>query len=811
MQFPESWLREFCDPPLSTAELAERLTMGGLEVENLRPAAPPFHGVVVAEVLEVARHPNADKLRVCQVNAGGGERLEIVCGAPNVRAGIKVPLARVGAELPPAGEGEGAKSFRIEVGTIRGVESRGMLCSARELKLSEDHGGLLILDDAAPVGIDLRQYLRLDDTIFTLKLTPNLGHCLSVFGVAREVAALTGAPLKAPRIAPVPVGDDSALRVAVEAPDLCGRFSGRIVRGVDTKAKTPAWMAERLARCGQRTVAPLVDISNYVMFELGRPSHIFDLDTIDGGLTVRWARPGETLELLNGATVELDGKVGVIADDSHVESLAGIMGGARTAVSDATRNVYVEAAFWWPESVAGRSRRYKFSTDAGHRFERGVDPASTVEHIERITALIVEICGGSETRCGPVDDHVVRLPTLSPLTLRVARAAKVIGMPVTQADCESAMNRLGFAWTSSPGRIEVVPPSWRFDLVIEEDLIEEVIRLIGYERLDAAAPRGTLVAHLPSESRRPPARLRQALADLGWQETIGFSFVDERWERDFSAHGALVRVINPIAQNLSVMRSTLIGSLVDALKVNLARKATRLRLFELGKVYLRDATAVAGGASVAGVRQPLRVGGLAFGAATPLQWGEPERTVDFFDVKGDLEALFAPLRPAFVPASHPALHPGRSAAIEVEGRRVGFVGELHPRWRQAYELPGNAVVFELEAEALMGRAVPTFVPLPKQQPALRDLAVVAKKSVTHQALMAAVEAGAAGVVRASTLFDIYEPKTPVPGIADDERSLALRLELRDDAQTLTDERIESVVAGVLASLASRLGVRLRAQ
>ncbi len=811
MQFPESWLREFCDPPLSTAELAERLTMGGLEVENLRPAAPPFHGVVVAEVLEVAKHPNADKLRVCQVNAGGGERLEIVCGAPNVRAGIKVPLARVGAELPPVGEGEGAKPFRIEIGTIRGVESRGMLCSARELKLSEDHGGLLILDDAAPVGADLRGYLRLDDTIFTLKLTPNLGHCLSVFGVAREVAALTGAPLKAPRIAPVPVGDGSVLRVAVEAPDLCGRFSGRIVRGVDTKAKTPAWMAERLARCGQRTVAPLVDISNYVMFELGRPSHIFDLDTIDGGLTVRWAHPGETLELLNGTTVELDEKVGVIADDSRVESLAGIMGGARTAVSDATKSVYVEAAFWWPESVAGRSRRYKFSTDAGHRFERGVDPASTVEHIERITALIVEICGGSETRCGPIDDHVVKLPTLSPLTLRVARAAKVIGMPVTQADCEAVMNRLGFAWTSAPGRVEVVPPSWRFDLVIEEDLIEEVIRLVGYETLDAAPPRGTLVANVSSESRRPVARLRHLLADLGWQETIGFSFVDERWERDFSAHGEHVRVVNPIAQNLSVMRSTLIGSLVEALKVNLARKATRLRLFELGKVYLRDATAVAGGAAVAGVRQPLRVGGLAFGASTPLQWGEAERAVDFFDVKGDLEALFAPLRPAFVPAPHPALHPGRSAAIEIEGRRVGFVGELHPRWRQAYELPGNAVVFELEAEALTRRTVPAFVPLPKQQPALRDLAVVAKKSVSHEALMAAVEAGAVGVVRASTLFDIYEPKTPVPGIADDERSLALRLELRDDAQTLTDERIENVVAGVLTSLESRLGVRLRAQ
>ncbi|MGZ5806767.1 MAG: phenylalanine--tRNA ligase subunit beta [Croceibacterium sp.] len=811
MQFPESWLREFCDPPLTTTELAERLTMAGLEVENLRPAAPPFHGVVVAEVLSVAPHPNADRLRVCQVDAGQGETLEIVCGAPNVRAGIKVPLARVGAELPPASEGEGARPFRIEIGKIRGVESRGMLCSARELKLSDDHAGLLILDPAAPVGVDLRRHLHLDDTIFTLKLTPNLGHCLSVYGVAREVAALTGAPLKAPVIARNPVTDDAVLRVAVEAPDLCGRFSGRVVRGVDTKAKTPAWMVDRLARCGQRTVAPLVDISNYIMFELGRPSHIFDLDTIDGGLTVRWARPGESLELLNGTTVELDAAVGVIADDSHVESLAGIMGGARTAVSDATRNVYVEAAFWWPEAVAGRSRRYRFTTDAGHRFERGVDPATTVDHIERITALIVEICGGVATTCGPIDDHVVNVPAPAPVALRVARAAKVIGLPLTQADCEGVMTRLGFAWTSTPGAIEVVPPSWRFDLKIEEDLIEEVIRLVGYDALDARPPQGTLVAHVPSETRRPAARLRHMLADLGWQETISFSFVDERWERDFAANADPVRVVNPIAQAHSVMRSSLIGSLVEVLRVNLARKASRVRVFELGKVYLRDAAAAAGETAVAGVRQPLKLGGLAFGPAEPLQWGSAERPVDFFDVKGDLEALFATRGVGFVPAPHPALHPGRSAAIEVEGRGVGFVGELHPRWRQAYEIAGNAIVFEVDAEALTQRRMATFEPLPKQQPAWRDIAVVAAKGVTHRALLDAVDAGSAGAVRAATLFDIYEPKSPVPGIGADERSLALRLEIRDDSGTLTDERIDGVVAGVLAALEARLGVRLRAQ
>ena len=514
---------------------------------------------------------------------------------------------------------------------------------------------------------------------------------------------------------------------------------------------------------------------------------------------------------LHIALAQLDPTVGVIADDTHVESLAGIMGGSRTAVSDATKNVYVEAAFWWPESVAGRSRRFRFTTDAGHRFERGVDPATTALHIERITALIVEICGGVETRCGPIDDQIVNLPNPAPVRLRVARAAKVIGMPVTQADCEGVMTRLDFAWTSTPGAVEVAPPSWRFDIRIEEDLIEEVIRLIGYDELDAAPPRGMLIAHVASERRRPPAALRHAVAALGWQETISFSFVDERWERDLAGNANPVRVVNPIAQNYAVMRSSLLGSLVEVLRVNLARKAPRLRVFELGKVYVRDAFAAAGDAAVAGVRQPLKLGGLAFGPAEPLQWGRAERNVDFFDVKGDIESLFGAGRARFVPAPHPALHPGRSAAIEIDGERVGIVGELHPRWRLAYELSANAVVFEIDAESLMRRDLPAFAPLPKQQPAWRDIAVVAKKGVSHAALVDAVHAAAAGVVRAATLFDIYEPKTPVAGIGDDERSLTLRLELRDDAETFTDERIDGAVASVRAALEARLGVRLRAQ
>jgi len=810
MQFPEAWLREFCDPPIGTAELAERLTMAGLEVENLRPVAPRFHGVVVAKVLSVAPHPNADRLRVCEVDVGAAETLSIVCGAPNVRAGMKAPCALVGAELPPAKEGA-SEPFRIEIGKIRGVESQGMLCSARELKLSDDHEGLLALDDDAPVGADVREALALDDTIFTLKLTPNLGHALSVYGVAREVAAITGAPLVAPTFAKVPVASKRTLPVSIEAPDLCGRFSGRVVNGVDARAATPRWMADRLARCGQRTVSPLVDISNYVMFELGRPSHIFDLDRIEGRLTVRWGRKGESLELLNGNTVEVDETVGVIADEKQVESLAGIMGGAATAVSDATRNIYVEAAFWWPEAVAGRSRRYHFSTDAGHRFERGVDPATTVDHIERLTSLVIEVCGGAETRCGPIDDHVGSLPELAPVTLRIARAAKVIGMPVTQGDCERVMERLGFASASRPGEIDVIPPSWRFDLRLEEDLIEEVIRLIGYDALPAGPAHGPLQARVQSEQRRGASAVRHTMADLGWQETISFGFVDERWERDFAANSTPIRVINPIAPAHSVMRSSLLGSLVEVLRVNLARKQSRVRVFELGKVFVRDASIAAGPLAVAGIRQPIMLGGLAYGTAVPPQWSEPERSVDFFDVKGDIEVLLAPATARFFPAPHPALHPGRSAAIELDGQRIGVIGELHPRWRHSYEIAGSAIVFELDAEAVQRRSLPRFAPLAKQQSAWRDIAVVVGRSVTHSALMDAVAAAGDAAVREATLFDVFEPPQGAAGIAAGERSLAVRLELRDDDRTLTDEQIDRVVGTVVASLAERVGARLRQQ
>lgn len=802
MQFPESWLREFCNPPLSTEQLAETLTMAGLEVEEIKRVAPPFGGVLVGEIKTAEQHPNADRLRVCQVDVGAAELLTIVCGAPNARAGIKVPCAMVGAELPAGDDG---KPFLIQVGKLRGVESFGMLCSARELKLSEDHGGLLELDSDAQVGQNIRVHLNLDDSLLTLKLTPNLAHCLSVFGVARELSALTGVPLNTPRFEPVAVDIDETLSVAVGAPDLCGRFSGRIVKGVNPKASTPGWMVDRLARCGQRSVTPLVDISNYVMFELGRPTHIFDLDKIHGGLEVRWAKVGESLKLLNGNTVALDEKVGVIADAQAVESLAGIMGGDATAVSDETRDVYVEAAFWWPRSIAGRSRRFNFSTDAGHRFERGVDPASTCEHLERITQLIVQICGTKDTQVGPIDDQQVAMPKVQSVQVRVARVAKVLGMDLSQAQCALALNALGLRVEEGDGVLSVTAPSYRFDLQIEEDLIEEIARVVGYDKLPSTPPVAPITAKLLPEARRSTFAIRRAVAALGYQETINFSFVDERWEHELAGNAKPIRLLNPIASQMSVMRSSLLGSLIQVLKFNQDRKSQRVRIFEIGRVFLRDANVVNSDTTVQGFDQPMRLAGLAVGESDAPGWSAKARAVDFFDVKGDLEALFAPQVLTFEVASHPALHPGRSASIVLDGQRIGFIGELHPQWRQSYELVHAPVLFEIDLDAVLKRVVPAFSGVAKFQAVERDIAVLVKESVTHDALMQVVwSTPVQGVLRDAELFDIYRPKDV------NEKSMAIRLTLNGEAQALTESQIEAAIAAIMAQLGAQLGARQRA-
>jgi len=812
MQFPESWLREFCNPPLSTTELSETLTMAGLEVEELKPVAPAFHGIVVGEIREATQHPNADRLRVCQVDVGLPDRLTIVCGAPNARVGIKVPCAMVGAELPASEDGQ---PFLIKIGKLRGVDSFGMLCSARELKLSDEQGGLLELSADAVVGQNIRQHLNLDDTLFTLKLTPNLAHALSVYGVARELSALTGAPLKLLSFPTVNVKATDILPVQISAPDLCGRFSGRVIRGVNPRALTPAWMVDRLARCGQRSVTALVDISNYVMFELGRPSHIFDLDKIHGGLNVRWGYPGEQLKLLNGSTVTIDQQVGVIADVSQVESLAGIMGGDATAVSDETQNVYVEAAFWWPKAIAGRSRRFNFSTDAGHRFERGVDPELTVEHIERITQLIIDICGTSQTVCGPMDDQQVAMPKPFQVSMRIARAAKVLGMPLTQDQCASALSGLGLSVEQGEGILKITPPSYRFDLQIEEDLIEEVARVVGYDNLPPTPPHAPIVAKIRPENQRGEFAVRRSVAALGYQETINFSFVDERWEHELAGNANPIKLLNPIASQMSVLRSSLLGSLLQVLKFNQDRKAQRVRIFEIGRVFLRDHSIENTDTTVKGFHQPMRLAGLAVGSSNAASWGLKEQNVDFFDVKGDLEALLAPRRVTFVPAQHPAMHPGRCAKLVMNGVDVGMVGELHPKWRQSYDLSTAPVMFEVDLVHVLERQVAHFQAVPKFQAVERDIAVLVDDAITHDELIQAVwTAPVKDVLRNAVLFDIYRPKAaealPELAVKQRSKSMAVRLTLQAEGATLSEQQIEATVATILTSLTEKIGARQRA-
>ncbi|HYD61705.1 MAG TPA: phenylalanine--tRNA ligase subunit beta [Noviherbaspirillum sp.] len=807
MQFSENWLRTLVDPKMTSDELSHLLTMSGLEVEEVEPVVPPFSNVVVAKVIEVAKHPNADRLNVCQVDAGTGTLLNIVCGAPNVQPGMKVPCAMAGAKLPP---GEDGKPFEIKVGELRGVESQGMLCSARELKLSEEHSGLLELPDDAPVGQNFRDYYQLNDLKFTIKLTPNKADCLSVLGVAREVSALTGAPLKEPTFKKVAVSTDEKLPVKVSAPDLCGRFSGRVIRGLNAKAQTPDWMKRRLERSGQRPISALVDISNYVMLELGRPSHVFDLDKIHGGLDVRWGKPGETIKLLNGNTIEVDSWVGVIADDKEIESLAGIMGGDSTAVSLDTMNIYLEAAFWWPQSIQGRARRYNFSTDAAHRFERGVDYASTVEHIERITSLIVEICGGKDTVIGPVDDHVVNLPQRKPVSVRTARAARVIGVDISDDQIADIFTRLRLEFTRKPSLFTVTPPSYRFDIEIEEDLIEEIARVYGFENIPALPPVAPNTMRIAPENTRSMFSVRRQLADADYQEVVNFSFVEEAWEADFAGNNNPIRLQNPIASQMSVMRSSLVGSLVANVRYNLNRKLNRVRLFEVGAVFLRNPSTQDGPLSVAGYDQPKRVAAIAYGPVVDEQWGAPTRNVDFFDIKADLEALFAPQALTFAKAEHPALHPGRSASILLDGRVIGFIGELHPRWQQKYDLALPPVVLEVDAEALLQRDIPVYQEISKFPAVTRDIAVVVKQSVPMQDLMDTFLAErqsnpACAIMQAIVLFDEYRGK----GLGNDEKSLAFRFTLQDTQTTLQDDKVDAAMAAFIASVEKKHGAKLR--
>jgi len=818
MQFSESWLREYVNPSLDSEALGHAMTMAGLEVEEQHSVAPAFTKIVIAEILSAEQHPDADRLRVCKVDAGTGQELQIVCGAPNARAGIKIPCALVGAELPPTEAG--GKPFVIKVGKLRGVESQGMLCSGRELGLGDDHEGILELPADAPVGQDIRQYLDLDDQIFVIKLTPNKADCLSLIGMAREVSAITGAALCLPKWHAPAVSIDDMRKVTIESKELCGRFAGRVIRGVNPKAKTPTHIVQRLARAGQRSISALVDLSNYVMLEMGQPTHIFDLDTLSGEISVRWAKAGESLELLNGQTLTPVSEdrtrnplaVGILADQTGPVALAGIMGGNHCAVSNDTQNIYVEAAYWLPSAIQGRARHFNFSTDAAHRFERGVDPQATVTCLEYLSSLIIEVCGG---QAGPVDDQILNVPERKLVGMRLARAIKVIGIPLTNDIVADVFKRLGFEFKQDGEVFTVTPPSYRFDIEIEEDLIEEVARMYGFENIPDQPPVATLKMSAKAETKRGVHLLRQRFALQGYQEAVNFGFTDVGSEHAFAGaqEKDLIKVLNPIAGQYSVMRSNLWGGLLANLKANLNKGAGRVRLFETGRVFKRDVSVSEGVGKVAGFGQAQHIGGLAYGAFVPEQWASVNRPVDFFDVKGDLERALDPLHFITQSAVHPALHPGRSANILLKTANgllsVGWIGELHPGLQQSYELVQAPVLFELDLEMICELGLPQPEELSKFPAVQRDLAVVVKQNVSAQSLLDAMVSSKQHFVRTIDLFDEFKPKLGSSSMADDEKSLAFRVTLLNPQETLQDVQIDAAMSALLSALEKKCAARLR--
>jgi len=784
MKFSESWLRSWVNPDMSSEELAHLLTMAGLEVEALEPVALDFENVVVGEIFEIVRHPNADRLNVCKVNVGEAEPLTIVCGAPNVAFGLKVPCARIGAVLPG--------DFTIKQATVRGVESFGMLCSAKELGLADESGGLWLLPNEAPAGKSVREYMDLDDKLFTLKLTPNRSDCASVGGIARDVSALTGSILRAPPDQSKPVSLYEQLPIDVEDAEACPLYYGRLIRGVDTEVVTPTWMVRRLERSGLRSISSVVDITNYVMLELGQPLHAFDVGKLSGGITVRKARQDEQLTLLNGQEVTLDEDVLVIADKQRVLAMAGIMGGEDSSVDIDTHDIFLESAFFHPDAIVGRARRYGLATDSSFRFERGVDFAASRNALKRATQLLQEICGG---RAGTISEVRGKLPARQPILMRRSRVARVLGITLEHNQIAALLKRLQLNFTVHGDDYRVTPPSYRFDLSIEPDLIEELARLHGYDNIPALPPQSPMTIVPASEHQRPLEQLRRTLVTRDYQEIVSYSFIEKQLESDFCGNDHPVALQNPIASNQSVMRSSLIGGLVEALRFNLNRKQTRVRLFETG-------TCFAG--SDDGYPQRQVLSGLAYGAAQPEQWGCQNRAIDFYDVKADVEALFAPRQAHFVAAQHPALHPGRSAQIFCDGKPAGWIGELHPQWQQRYDLPQACAWFELELDVLIETAPPRMSEISKFMPARRDLAIVVDDTVPVQSLLDAMQQAAAPFVQEIALFDVYCGK----GVEQGKKSLAFRVVLQDTRKTLTDSEIEQSIA-LLVQVLQEQGAQLR--
>lgn len=782
MQFSEQWLRSVVNPSLDSEQLGHALTMAGLEVEAMQAVAPAFSGVVVAEILTAEKHPDADRLQVCTVKVGS-EVLQIVCGAPNARVGLKAPCARVGAALP---------GIAIKQAKVRGVESFGMLCSAKELGIAAEASGLLELPADAPVGQDIRDYLALNDHLFTLKLTPNRADCLSIVGIARDVVAMTGSAMTAPAIAPVAVTSQQQKAVHVAAAAACPAYYGRVITDVNAQAATPEWMLQRLARSGVRGISALVDITNYVLLEQGQPLHAFDLALLNGDIQVRFAQAGERLTLLNDAEITLKADDLVIADAQAPVALAGIMGGQASAVSEGTQAIFLESAFFTPDVMAGKARRLGLSTDSSYRFERGVDFGHTQEALERATALVLEICGG---QAGPVTQVVGTLPARQQVRLRHAYLCSVLGIDISLARVGQLLTQLGFVYDEQQGVFDVSAPTFRFDIAREEDLIEEIARLHGYDHLPALTPvaaQGMLPA---AEAQRSRFDVCDAMVQQGYQEVVTYSFVDAQWEQRLYANHQPITLKNPIASNLSVMRSGLWGGLLDALDYNLKRQQSRAMLFELGTRFANTTD---------GFVETLTLSGLVYGSVQPEQWGAPARSFDFYDVKAHIEALFsAPLR--YVAAQHPALHPGQSAQIYLGEQAIGWLGKLHPQWQQQGGLTDACYLFELDAAAAQQCHVPAYSEVSKFLPVRRDLAVVVDQDVTAAAMIDAIMQANIPSLQSVKLFDVYQGK----GVPENKKSLAFLVLMQDTCKTMVDEEVDTIVSRILTIWTDTFAATLR--
>ncbi len=789
MKFSENWLREWVNPALDTQALARQLTMSGLEVESVTPAAKPVQGVVVAEVRAVQPHPDAERLRVCKVFDGSSE-FQIVCGAPNVRPGMRVPLAREGATLP---------GLTIKRARLRGVESCGMLCSADELGMDSRGDGLLELPDTAELGRDIVELLDLDDQVIELGLTPNRGDCLGIAGLAREVAALNGLESgRAPgaRIAAV-IPD--VLEVTLAAPAACPRYAGRVIRGVDSAAATPLWMQERLRRAGVRCIDPVVDVSNYVLLELGQPMHAFDLGKLRGQIVVRMAQLGERLTLLDSSVVELRPDTLVIADQAGPVALAGIMGGLDSAVGEQTRDIFLESAFFAPAAMAGRARAYGMHTDASHRYERGVDFELQLAAIERATELLLPVVGGKP---GPVvlasaDEH---LPLLEPIRLRAERLATLLGVSVPVEEVESILCRLGLDVEREGADWNVKPPSFRFDLRIEADLIEEIARVHGYHRIPARVQTAAMPLRVRPEARHTLGDLRHRLIAMGYQEAITYSFVEPRLQAMLDPGRTPVPVTNPISADMSVMRTTLWAGLIKAVQFNQNRQQRRMRLFETGLRFLPGTE---------GLEQRVALAGIVCGERSVENWAGVAGAFDFYDIKGDVEALLntgeisAEYR--FEPASHAALHPGQCAVLRRDGVEVGYLGALHPELLDSLELQGPVFLFELDFEILASKNLPSFKGLSKFPEVRRDIAVIVDENVPAAQLLDVARTAAGDWLSDLKLFDIYRGQ----GIDPDKKSVAIGVVLQHMERTLTDEDVNAVISRMVAGLAQHCGAALR--